>query len=195
MSANKLNVVTSENKSVLVGSGELYAMKYTSEMIKNGVANIKTEQMTDLGFIQEDAELKTSAELTEITGANCGVVGTINNKKSVEFNTGIMEWNLNNVANFLTGSDITTDGTKKVFYYGDSDQSPTVFLRFVSEDEANKKRITIDMFRCNFMGELDLNFNGEDPITFDYNFKLLSSKMPNNKYGYYSLTEEDITEK
>ena len=45
------------------------------------------------------------------------------------------------------------------------------------------------------MGELDLNFNGEDPITFDYNFKLLSSKMPNNKYGYFSLTEEDITEK
>lgn len=192
MSANKLNVVTSENKLVLVGSGELYAMKYTPEMFQNGVKDIKTENMTDLGFIKEDAELKVSAELTEINSANYGVVGTINGKKSVEFNTGIMEWNLNNVANFLTGSEIKTDENKKTFFYGDADQSPNVFLRFVSEDESSKKRITIDMLRCNFMGELDLNFNGEDPITFDYNFKLLNSKMSNDKYGYYQLTEEDI---
>lgn len=43
------------------------------------------------------------------------------------------------------------------------------------------------------MGELDLNFNGEDPVSFDYNFKLLSTKV-NDKLRYFSIKEEDLTE-
>lgn len=195
MSANKLNVISQNNKSVLVGSGELYAMKYTAEMYQKGTADIKTENMTDLGFIKEDAEIKASSELHEISAANAGVIGTIGGKKSVEFNTGIMEWNLENVANFLTGSEVekSRDGKALTYFYSDTDKAPDVFLRFVSEDEAAKKRITLDMYRGNFMGELDLNFNGEDPVSFDYNFKLLSTEV-NDKPRYFSIKEEDLTE-
>jgi hypothetical protein len=190
MAANKLNYIEADGRSVILGSGQLYAIQNTGSL---DYSTITTESMTDLGFIQANAELKASAERKDIETANGGTVASVQGKKTVEFVTGIMDWNLSNVSSFLTGSSVVEDVAtgKKTLYYGDADKSPNVMLRFVSEDETAKKRITIDIFKCSFMGELGFIF-GEDPITFDYAFKVLSTTMPNNKMGYFSVTEEDI---
>jgi len=191
MAAEKLNYITADSKSVVIGSGELYAIKHTAGM---NYGTVTTESMTDLGFIQANAVLKAKAETKDLVGANCGIVGTVPLSKEVTFETGIMEWNLDNVSKFLTGSDysvVVETGVKK-FYYGDADKAPDVMLRFVAEDEATGKRITVDIYKCNFSGELSLDFNNDDPITFDYSFKVLSTIMPNTKRGYFLVTEEDI---
>ena len=191
MAANKLNYIDNDGKVVVLGSGELYALKHTASI---DYSTVTTETMTDLGYIQANATLKMAAESKDIETANDGIVGTVQGKKTVTFTTGIMDWNLDNVSNFLSGSSVVTDATsgKKTFYYGDADKSPNVMLRFVSEDEAANKKITIDMYKCNFNGELGFDF-GEDPVTFDYSFKVLSTTMPNSKVGYCSVTEEKIT--
>lgn len=191
MASNKLNYVTSDGKSVLLGSGELYAMKHTSGM---DYSTVTTASMTDLGFIEKDATLKAAIETVDLESANDGILATLPKKKTVTFETGIMEWNLKNVSDFLTGSSYLLDattGTKK-FYYGDADKAPDVMLRFVSEDETAGKRITVDIYKCNFNGDLEMAFSNDDPVTFDYNFKVLSTIMPNTKQGYFLVTEEDI---
>lgn len=191
MATNKLNYIENDGNVVVLGSGELYAMKLTPS---TDYSTVTTESMTDLGYIQANATLKMSAETKDIETANAGTVGSVSGKKAVSFTTGIMSWDLDNLANFLTGSSVTTDATsgKKTFYYGDADKAPNVMLRFVSEDEAANKKITIDMYKCNFNGEVGFDF-GEDPITFDYSFKVLATTMPNNKLGYCAVTEEKIT--
>lgn len=191
MAANKLNYITEDSKSVILGSGELYAIKHTSGM---NYATITTATMTDLGYIEANAKLSAKVDKKTVEAANAGDVFQFDGKKTVEFSTGIIEWNLKNIADFMTGSTYAVDETtgKKTFYYGDSDKSPNVFLRFVSEDEVAKKRITVDIYKCNFMGELAFDFNNDKPVTMDYSFKVLSTVMPNSKQGYFLVTEEDI---
>lgn len=191
MSTNKLNYVTDGDRTAVLGSGELYAIKHTTGM---DYSTVTTENMTDLGYIQANATLKASVETVDIETANYGTIATLPKKKTVTFDTGIVEWNLKNVSDFLTGSSYSADETtgKKSFYYGDGDRSPDVMLRFVSEDESAKKRITVDMYKCNFNGDIEMAFSTSDPITFDYAFKVLSTTMPNGKNGYYFVSEETI---
>ena len=184
-----MNFIQTDTDNVVLGSGELYAEVYDPAV---DYESIKTEDMTCIGYIKESAELKSSYERSEIESANRGTVATLTKKTNVEFSTGIMSWHLGNVAKFLTGSKYVENGGKKTYYFGDDDSTPQVVLRFVSDDESNGKRITVNMFRCMWQGELDFNFNKDDPITFDYNFKVLSNKMPNGKRGKFSIDEETV---
>lgn len=192
MAKNKLNYITGDGgNSVVLGSGELYAIKHTPSIDYKTIA---TTAMTDLGYIKANATLKATAESKEIETANAGTVGSVAGKKTVTFVTGIMDWNLKNIADFLSGSTYSKDATsgKETFEYNDADKATNVMLRFISEDEANNKRITIDIYKCNFVGELGFDF-GEDPITFDYNFKVFATTKPDGKLGYFTITTEPIT--
>ena len=185
-----LNYITNGTNKVILGSGQLYAIETPSTDTVPDTAS-----MVNIGFIESNASLKASATTTDVRSANSGKVGTVQKDKNVEFSTGIISWDLKNVSDFLTGSEfvINTETGTKTFTYCEDDSTPTTYLRFISEDLKAKKRITVNMFRCNFKGELNLDFNTEKPITFDYTFDVLMSILSGKK-KYFEVIEEDITE-
>lgn len=184
-----MNYIKTDTETAVLGSGELYAAVYDSAVDYDTLA---TEDMVCLGYIKEAAELKTALERAELESANRGTVATLVKKKVVEFSTGIFSYNLENVSKFLTGSKYEEADGKRTFYFGDADATPQVVLRFIAIDETNNKKITVNMFRCQWQGDFTLNFNNDDPIEHDYSFKVLSAKMPNGKLGYFSVVEEDL---
>jgi len=188
------NYVTNGDQNVVLGSGDLYAIKVSEVVDVFNLTTLEEADLTYLGYIESDAELKSSAKKIELTAANAGRVGTLQGQKTVSFSTGIFSWNLDNVSNFLTGSSVTTDVAtgKKTFIYAEEDRSPRVYLRFVSTDTSANKKITVNMLAGEFAGELALNWNSDSPITFDYSFDLSSVKDTAGKHQYYQIISEDI---
>lgn len=183
-------------KDVVMGSGNLYAMPVSEIENVFSLTSAEEAKLVNLGYIEANAALKSAVDKEEVEAANAGSVLEFIKKKTVTFQTGIFSWNLENVSKFLTGSDYTIDETtgKTTFSYAYEDTPPDVYLRFISEDTSTKKRITINMFCCSFSGELAFDFSNDKPVTFDYNFKLLTrmSLGTGEKKKYYEVILEDL---
>lgn len=191
-----LNYVTSGSETVVLGSGDLYALPVSQIVDVFNLTEAEKSQLIYLGFIEANSTLTTSIDKDSVKAANAGKIFSFTKDKTVSFSTGIFSWNLNNVAQLLTGSDVVTDTVtgKTTFTYAHEDKSPDVYLRFVSADESANKKITVNMFKCSFSGELKLEFSTEDPVTFDYSFDVLALKnSTRNKHDYYNIVTENIT--
>ena len=179
----------SDTTSVVLGSGRLYAAK--ARDISN-VFDLTAEdkaKLVDLGYIKANAKLVSKAKVVTATAANAGTVATFKGDPDVSFSVGIISWNMENVAEFLTGSDYIETNREKKFTYSANDNSPAVFLRFVYSNDAVGKVVTIDMLKCQFSGDLIFDFNTKDPVSFDYNFTLMS-RTNGAKNSYYTVTEK-----
>ena len=178
-----------DNQTVVLGSGRLYAALAKDISNVFDLTTADEAKLVDLGYIEANAKLVAKAKSTPVTSANAGTVANFKAPPDVSFDTGIISWNLQNVAKFLTGSDyVETNGVKK-FTYSANDHSPVVFLRFVYADDAVGKVITIDMVKCQFAGDLAFDFNTKDSISFDYNFTLMS--RPNGaKNTFYTVSDK-----
>lgn len=176
-------------QSVVLGSGRLYAAR--AKDISN-VFDLTTEdesKLVDLGYIEANAKLVSKSKVTPVTSANAGTVAQFKGDPDVSFDTGIISWNLQNVAKFLTGSDYVEQNGVKKFTYSANDNSPVIFLRFVYANDAVGKVITIDMVKCQFAGDLTFDFNTKNPISFDYNFTLMS-RSNGAKNTYYTVSDK-----
>lgn len=189
-----MNYVTNGDQSVVLGSGDLYAVAVSDIADLFNLTTTEEEKLTYLGYIEANAVLKSSVEKADIKAANAGKVGSVTKDKTITFATGIFSWNLSNVSKFLTGSDCTVDEAtgKTVFTYAHEDNAPNVYLRFVSTDEKAKKKITVNMLSCSFNSDLSFDFNNDKPITFDYAFDVLSQKNSAGKHVYYQVITETI---
>ncbi len=190
-----MNFITNGTQDVVMGSGDLYGMPTADIVDLFNVTTTEAESLVYLGFIEANAILKAAIEKAKITAANGGDIGSIVKGKTVTFQTGIMSWNLENVANMLTGSDYEVEAVtgKTTFTYAHEDNIPSVYLRFISTDETAKKKITINMFSCSFNSELEFNFNLDKPVTFDYSFDVTAqTKASISKHLYYEVICEDI---
>lgn len=180
------NYFKTDTDPVVMGSGELYAAPYNKDKLVDAMT---LDEMECIGYIKENATITTEYERNEVTSANRGVVANFGSVSKVEFSTGIISFNLENVSKFLTGT--YTDGK---YYFEDSAVSPQLCLKFVSTDETAGKQIVINMYRTQWTGNLELDFNTEDPIEFDYTFTLLTNKTGSGKSGYFSIEEKDLTQ-
>lgn len=191
MNVVRNNLKSGKQSEAVVGSGYLYACIYDS--IKNPYAITEEERAAfdEIGYIEDSAVLKATATGVDLKTANYGKIGKIYSDKEVSFVTGVISWNLENVAKYLTGSEYeeTEAGTR--FYYGVDDRAPRVCLIFVSEDEKEGKRISIVMPLAQFQGELEMNFNAENPVSFNYAFDLMSTVNPEKQKSYYFYTDEE----
>lgn len=190
-----MNYITSGSETVVLGSGDLYALPVSQISDVFNLTTAEESELIYLGFIEANSTLTTSIDKSALKAANAGTVASIVKDKTVSFSTGILSWNLDNVSQLLTGSDVVTDSTsgKTTFTYAYEDKSPEVYLRFVSADSSANKKITINMFKCSFSGELKLEFSTEDPVTFDYSFDVLALKNSSrNKHDYYNIVTESI---
>ena len=191
MNVVRNNLKSGQTSSVVVGSGYLYACD--ADKIANPYKITEEERAAfeEIGYIEDSAVLKATAAGVDVKTANYGKIGKIYSDKEVSFVTGVISWNLENVAKYLTGSDYeeTEAGTR--FYYGVDDRAPRVCLIFVSEDEKEGKRISIVMPLAQFQGELEMNFNAENPVSFNYAFDLMSTVNPEKQKSYYFYTDEE----
>ena len=193
-----MNVVTNtlqsgQDSSVIVGSGYLFAAK--EKDIKNpyAITAAEREAMTEIGYIEANAVLSAASETTDITTANYGKIGKIAGQKEVSFTTGILSWSLENVSKFLTGSKYVETETGRRYYYGHGDQIPAVCLLFVSDDETNGESVSITMPKAFFQGELELDFNNDNPVSFNYAFDLMATVNPDDQKSYYFYIDETVS--
>jgi len=182
-----MNYLSSDKDSVLMGSGFLYAMPYS-----DFTAGTDITDMTEIGYIKESAKFTRTHEATEINSANYGLIDIVGNKYNTEFETGIISYNPENVASFLTGSSVVTSGTKQTTYFAENDKIPAIALVFVGTEEHTGKNIKLVMPKCKWIGDYELDFNNDDPVELNYQFKCLNVTMPNGKVGAAWL-EEDTT--
>ena len=178
--------------TVVLGSGELYAIKCGDVADRFNLTEAEIAKMVNLGYIESSAKLVAKSNAVTVTSANRGKVATFDGDKDVTFSTGIMSWRLDNVASFLTGSTYTTDATTKTdtFTYANNDHAPYVLLRFVYTNATDGKTVTIDMPKCRFSGDLSLDFNKKNAVTFDYNFDVMSYN-DGSKPVYFKI--KDVT--
>ena len=182
-----MNYINTEKDSVLMGSGYLYAIE-GADFDKN---DVDVSDMVEIGYIKESATFRRSHEAQEINSANYGLIELINSKYTTEFETGIISYNASNVARFLTGSNVVTsqDEKTKTTYFAEADKIPSVALVFVGKDEDTGNEIMLVMPKCKWQGEYELDFNNDDPVELNYNFRCLNTTMPNGKVGAAWLVE------
>ena len=177
--------------SVVLGSGWLYASPVKDIINVFSLTPTEEAALINIGYIESSAKLAAKSKAVYATSANAGRVKKCEGDKEVSFETNIISWNLENVAKLLTGSAyVETDGVK-TFTYADSDSAPIVFLRFIHEDEADNRKVTIDMYKAQFTGELELDFNKKDAVSFNYAFDLLA-KDNGTKHVYFNVAEKAL---
>lgn len=193
-----MNYLNTEKDSVLMGSGYLYAVAAGSF----DATDIDTTAMTEIGYIKDSAKFTRTHDQKEINSANYGTVEILNGKYTTTFETGVISYNAANVANFLTGDSVvtatpatsgTTTTNKKTTYYGEGSKSPAVALVFVGEDEDTGNSFMLVMPKCKWIGDYVLDFNNDNPVEMNYNFRCLNTTMPNGKIGAGWLVESSVT--
>lgn len=173
-------------KDVTVGSGNLYAT-----LAKDFTENYDLETMDDIGYIKEgeSAKLTVEPEIGEINSANKGSVATYVKKYTTTFETGVISYNTENVAKYLTGSTVDEvtvgDKTFKRTYGGADLQRPEIALVFVGKDKKSGKEVRIVMPKCVWTAAYELDFNTDEPIALNYAFKCLDVELPNGEIGSF----------
>lgn len=191
MNVVRNNLKSGKSSSVVVGSGYLYACDADKVANPYAITDEERAAFDEIGYIESDAVLSAKATGVDLKTANYGKIGKIYSDKEVSFVTGVISWDLENVAKYLTGSEYEETAAGTRFYYGVDDRAPRVCLIFVSEDEREGKRISIVMPLAQFQGELEMNFNAENPVSFNYAFDLMGTVNPTKRKSYYFYTDEE----
>ena len=180
-----MNYLNTEKDSVLLGSGYLYAVKAADF----DAADIDVTKMTEIGYISDSARFNRTHESRDIESANYGTVDTINGKYNTTFETGVISYSAENVAQFLTGDSVVDGTNQKTTYFAETSKSPAVALVFKGEDEDTGNGFMLVMPKCKWVGDYTLDFNNDNPVELNYNFKCLNVTMPNGKNGAGWLVE------
>lgn len=156
-----MNYINTEKDSVLMGSGYLYAI----ESNKFDTENIDVSAMAEIGYISESATFTRTHDAKEINSANYGLIELVNGNYTTTFDTGIIS------------------------YKAEADKIPSVALVFVGEDEDTGNSFKLVMPKCKWVGDYELDFNNDNPVELNYNFRCLNVTMPNGKVGAAWLEE------
>ena len=177
-----------ESDKIVLGSGEIY-LGLTSE-IKDvfNLAEKEEEGLLNVGAIESGATLNIGAESEAIESDNRGVVARFNKGKNVTFSTGVMTWDLDNMAKFLTGSKIVKTDGKKVMRLSEKDNAQNVYIRFVHKFKDGSGELIVNVFKAQFTGELEFVFSKEGATTANYEF---SASATGKESEYLEIIEID----
>lgn len=159
-----------EADKIVLGSGEIY-LGLTSEI--EDVFNLTEEEeknLLNVGAIESGATLNISAESEAIESDNRGVIARFNQGKNITFSTGVMTWDLDNMAKFLTGSKVEVQGNKKIMKLSEKDNAKDVYIKFIHEFKDGSGKLTVNLFKTQFTGELEFVFSKEGATTANYEF-------------------------
>ena len=168
-----MQIFETDKKSVMLGSGYLYAIE--SSKYEDG--KTKTNDMDEIGYILNDATFTRSKDTKEVHTANYGTVVMFDNNHKAEFKTGIISYDPEMVSKYMTGSEIEKkDGTIRTYFSSD-DQSPMVALVFAGKDKDSGREFNLVMPKCHFIGDYELKFDEDDPIELDFHFRCLDTEI------------------
>ena len=175
---------------VVIGSGYLYAIEAEdfSGVLGTDGKTPDTTQMVEIGYISGSGTFNTTSEMKEIPSANYGTVVRYKYNQKTDFDTDIISYIPENVALFMTGSETeeTEDGI--ITYFCEDDQSPDIALVFDYTDARTGKKGMKIMPKANWVGDLTLDFNNDNPVALDFHFSAVSTELPNGKIGtIYSI--------
>lgn len=107
------NLKNGKTSDVVVGSGYLYACEYSKIANPYAITDSELELFEEIGYIESNATLSAKATSVDVKTANYGKIGKIYSDKAVSFVTGVISWNMEHIAKYLTGSeygDIVVNG-------------------------------------------------------------------------------------
>lgn len=130
---------------VILGSGELYFYESSDGVIpnKDTDATIETD-INHMGDIKGGARFSYKPSEYEVVNDKGEVVKRILTKEEVEFKSGILSWNIDNLTSLAPG-ELTNSSDEKIFRIGKgSKKLVTKLIRFIhTKDDGKKLRFTI----------------------------------------------------
>ena len=129
---------------------------------------------TDVGAVRTGASLRITREVLEVPqGSPRTIVQRYVTSESVQMSVTGIEWNLDNLAQFL-GVDITTSTPSlEQLDFGGLMSLNAVSLKFVHQTPEGHT-IEVDVWRAQGSGEIEISF-GDDVHEFPYTFNAIES--------------------
>jgi len=154
---------------VILGSGKLYILEYEDTIPTDELLEVTAN---NVGRIKGGASLEYKPTEYEVVDDNGEVVKRFITKEEVTFKSGILTWNLANLAKLSPGTLTTATGLKTL-KIGSSNKSLTNHvLRFVhTKDDGNELRITMIATAGN---GFVLTFAGDKETVIDAMFKAIN---------------------
>lgn len=123
---------------ILMGAGEVFMYEFTGKEIPEN--NIIETEAHNVGHTSAGASIDYKPEKYDVTNSYGNTVKSFITKEEITFKTGLLTWNLANLA-LLTTAKITEDKVKKVrtLTFGGGGSLKNVLVRFVHEKENGKK--------------------------------------------------------
>jgi len=188
---DNLNYQNSE--PIVLGSGELYLVKSSEISDPSALTTEEEAKLINVGAINSGASVTISKDLIDVYGKNRGLIKKIAKATNVTFKTGIISFILKNVAEFLYGVDYVEDavaGTKKIII-GD-ENTPACYLRFIHTDKESGKQLIVNIYKTQFVGENEFNFDDEEATAVNYEFAGLPvNDGAGGKNSYVEFIEYD----
>lgn len=158
---------------VILGSGKLYLAEYAGDAMPDDVT-FETDS-NSVGRIKGGASLEYKPTEYEVTDDFGEVIKRFITKEEVTFKSGILTWNIANLAKLSPGT-LTDDAEKKekILKIGGAKALKNYALRFVhTKDDGNKLRITMVATAGN---GFTLQFQGDKETVIDALFKAISQE-------------------
>lgn len=132
-----------DRNNIILGSGKLYIVLYDGEKIPDD--SVIEADGNDVGRIKGGATLTYKPTQYEVVDDDNFVVKRILTKEEVTFKSGILTWNLDNLAK-LAPATLSTDTTKneKILKVGGGHTMTDYVIRFVhTKGNGKKLRVTL----------------------------------------------------
>ena len=128
--------VTKKPNEIIIGAGELYLQTFTGDVIPEH-ATIETEA-NNVGHCNSGFSVEYKPSIYEVKNQYGNIVESYVEAEEVTCNTGIISWDLGNLAKFSTG-EVTTETGEKVITIGGKKYLETLLVRFVHTKKNGKK--------------------------------------------------------
>lgn len=180
---------------IMLGQGELYIMPFNDIVDPANLTEAEEAKLIKIGAIESGATVNISKEYSHVKSYNRGTIMKFPKSTDVVFKTGVITFDLQNIAKFIYGSDYAVDTTNKTrtMIIGQSDITPNCYLRFVHTNKVDNKTLTVNVYRAMFTGEQEFNFN-DNAMATNYEFTALSvpmTKSAKTEYKFVEFIEHD----
>lgn len=177
------------NDNIILGSGEIYIGLYEDIEDVFDLTEEEEKGLLNVGAVESGATLTVENNFEGIESDNRGTIAQFNQGKDVIFSTGVMNWDTDMIAKFLTGSNIIKEGNKTIMRISDKDVAKDVYIRFIHEKKDGSGFLIVNVFRANFTGNLEFVFSKEGATTTNYEF---TANSVGEDSDYLEIVEEEI---
>lgn len=129
-----------DRNEIVLGAGEVYAYEYTGDVSKLPDDAIVEDDKNNVGWCSGGFGIDYKPDKYDVINQYGKVVKSFITKETITAKTGVLTWNLKNIA-LLSTAKITEDAQKKTrtLTFGAGGKLKTILLRFVHEKENGKK--------------------------------------------------------